>query len=110
MKQQQLQELIRLITRQILKEYSSLSPADEETTSDTESYTDTSTDSLSPIEKQRMEREKDKARRDDIKVKQKELDVAKNKMAYQKQEIDQTKRFNIPDLTKDIQRLKGAKL
>lgn len=108
MKRSQLQELIEIITRSVLKEYISI---DSETSDDNLADPSSPTqDEMTPAEKAKLEREKEMDRRDDIKQKQKELDVSKKEMEFQKQKIDQSKRFNIPNITRDIQRLKGAKI
>lgn len=108
MKKHQLNELVRLITKQVLKEMSMSAGKDEE---ETNSNVDTvPLDDLSPGEAAKIRREKELQRRDQVKQKEKELDVAKKKMDFQKQEIDATKRFEIPNLTKQIQASKGAKL
>jgi len=110
MKKEQLQELVRLITKAVLKEYTSmqLGGKDEEETN--ASQDTVSVDELPPAAKAKMQREKEKQRRDQIKQKEKELDVAKKEMDFQKQKVDASKRFAIPNLTKDIQSLKGAKI
>ncbi len=113
MKSSQLKELIQHITREVLKEYGAMSSSGqdaEETNSAASSSDSVSVDQLSPAQQSRIEREKQIARRDQIKQKEKELDVAKKKMDYQKQEIDQTKRFEVHNLTKQIQAAKGAKI
>lgn len=109
MKKKQLNELVRLITKQVLKEMSMSSGKDtEETNADSEETVPL--DDLSPGEAAKIRREKELQRRDQVKQKEKELDVAKKKMDFQKQEIDATKRFEIPNLTKQIQASKGAKI
>lgn len=114
MKQSQLKELIQHITRSVLKEFTSLSSTD---TSSTDTSQDPSldtnvppTDSMSPALKARVDREKDKQRRDSIKNKEAELKTTKSKMDMQKREGDQMRRITKPGLEKDIQRLKGAKI
>jgi hypothetical protein len=109
MKQHQLQELVRLITRQVLKEISVGSGTDAEETNSVKTDT-VSVDDLSSAEQAKLRREKDITRRDQIKQKEKQLDVAKKKAEFQKQEIDQVKRFEIPTLQKSIQADKGAKI
>ena len=108
MKRSQLQELVRHITRSILKEF--IPPGTDKSST---SMTDPNTppeDAMSPGLKARMEREKEKNRRNDIKNKEAELKTAKTKMDAQKKETDQIRRFTTPALQKDIQRLKGANL
>ncbi len=180
MKKQQLNELIRLITRQVLKEYSYLSEAEEYSRCvncgelldyegsggrDTETMggssveylvcpkcgthhekvegsdvsitdappypdlmseyssmsstsadkdpsqsTTVSTDELSPAEKSKIEREKRDAQKDQVKQKEEELSSAKKEMDYQKKKVDLYKRFTVPNLNKDLQRLKGSQI
>ncbi len=109
-KRQQLQELIRLITKKVLKEYSSMSSGKDEEETNADGQDTVPVDALSPAAKSKLRREKEMARRDDVKQKEKELDVAKKEMDFQKQKVDQSKRFAIPNLTKDIQRLKGGQI
>ena len=106
MKRSQLQELIRHITRAVVKEYISTSSSSDESNPPEV----VSVDSLSPAEQAKLNREKEIQRRDLLKQKEKELDVTKREQDFQKQKVDQSKRFAVPNLTKDIQRLKGAKI
>ena len=108
MKRSQLQELVRHITRSILKEV--IPPATDKTNTSNVDPNAPPEDAMSPGLKARMEREKEKNRRNDIKNKEAELKTAKTKMDAQKKETDQLKRFTAPALQKDIQRLKGANL
>jgi hypothetical protein len=113
MKKSQLQELIRNITRSIVREY--ISMQDKKALSANQSSISTSSDTppedaMSPGLKARMEREKEIARRNDVKTKEVELKTTKSKIDMQRKESDQLKRFTKPSLEKDIQRLKGAKI
>lgn len=112
MKKEQLQELVRLITKAVLKEYTSMQMGgkDEAETNAANQDNALTIDDLPPAAKAKMLRDKEKAKQDQIKQKSKELDIAKKKLDYQKQETDGMKRFEIPNITKDIQRLKGAKI
>jgi len=111
MKQSQLQELIRHITQRVLKELSApVSTGGRDEAETNSANTDVPIDQLSAGEIAKMRREKDLQRRDQIKQKEKELDVAKKEMDFQKQKVDQTKKFAVPNITKDLQRLKGAKI
>lgn len=118
MKKSKLQELIRHITRGIMQEF--LPPANNNGQvnglSDPSISSVSSTDltnpdaSISPVLKSRIDREKEKQRRDNIKNKEAELKTAKSKIDAQKRETDQLKRFTTPQLQKSIQQLKGAKI
>jgi len=77
--------------------------------------TDTSTPissepALTPSQIQKDKSEKEKQRQRQIKQKEVELQTAKKERDFQKQKIDQVNRFTIPNTTKDIQSLKGAKI
>ena len=112
MKKQQLNELIRLITRQVLKEYSAMNPSgqDKEETNAQGSSDTVSVDDLSPMQKAKIEREKRDAQKDQVKQKGEELKSAKKEMDFQKQKVDLSKRFTVPNITKDLQRLKGSQI
>ena len=117
MKKHQLEELVRHIHRRMMKEFVSFQDkkamAAQASNPTSQVSTDPSTppqDAMSPALQARIDREKEKARRDNIKDKEAELKTTKTKMDYQKRETDQMKRFDKPQLEKDIQRLKGAKI
>lgn len=113
-KKTQLKALIRSIVREIINEYNvtSLSSSDIKKIKVNDSNLDTLTppDDLSSVEKARMEREAERDRKSKLKSKEEELKTAKKEMDYQKQKVDQAKRINIPSITRDIQKLKGADL
>ena len=114
MKDPQLKSLIQLIVKQLLKEYVSSgqreAALDAKAMSGQDTITNPSPEDLTPIERAKAEREKRMEKDDDLKTKTKELDVAKKEMEFQKQKVDQNKRFAVPNLTKDIQRLKSQKI
>lgn len=113
MKNTELEILIKGIVRQIVNEYVSLSSSDIKKIVDTNPSLDSTIppdDAQTPAEKARMEREAELARQKDIKQKQSELDSKKKEMELNKKKLDQQKRFEIPTLSKDIQKLKGATL
>lgn len=66
------------------------------------------TKELSPIERAKIEREKEMARKDAIKRGEEELKTAKAEMDFQKKKLDQNKRFKVPALQKQLQTLKGG--
>jgi hypothetical protein len=112
MKEHQLNELLRLIAKRVVAEYMSMKDkkameADSTSTIGSDPNTPPE-DAMSPALKARMDREKEIARRNNIKTKEAELKTAKSKMDMQKRETDQVKRFTKPGLERDIQRLKGA--
>lgn len=61
-----------------------------------------------PADLEKQKRDAEKAR--DLQLKQKtiELQTAKKQQDYQKQQMDQSNRFTIPNLNKDIQNLKAS--
>lgn len=65
---------------------------------------------LSPTELEKQNRDVKKQRDAQLKQKSIELQTAKKEKDFQKQKIDQANRFTIPNLNKDIQKLKGAKI
>lgn len=113
MKEHQLNELLRLIAKRVVAEYMSMKDkkameADPTASSISSDPNTPPEDAMSPGLKARMEREKEIARRNNIKTKEAELKTAKSKMDMQRRETDQIKRFTKPGLERDIQRLKGA--
>jgi len=114
-KRTQLEALIRGIVKEIIKEYdvTSLSSSDLKKISDANPNLDTSIppeDNLSSVEKARMEREAERDNRKQLQQKQNELEAKKKEMDFNKKKLDQQRRFDIPNINKDIQRLKGANL
>lgn len=113
MKNIELETLVKGIVRNILKEIVSLSSSDVQQMVNTDPTLDPNvppTDAQTPAEKARMERDAEMTRQKDIKQKQIELDARKKEMEFNKKKLDQQKRFDIPNLNKDIQKLKGASL
>lgn len=106
---QQLQELVRHIVRQALKEL--MYSGDLQQQQQADMMDDPSrppVDAMTPIEKAKQDREQEKRRRDALKASEEELKTAKKESDFQKQKLDQSKRFNIPTLQKKIQGLKGG--
>lgn len=110
MKQSELQEIIKYITKAVIKEYFAMSSNDKEEQGSGTDQNMVPMDTLTPAEQAKLKRDKEIQRRDLLKQKEKELDVAKKESDFQKQKVDQFKRFQQPNLTKDIQRLKGAQI
>ena len=114
-KKKQLQELVRHIIRTTLKELSVngassfRSMSDQDQTSMMNSDPNAlPVDAMTPFEKAKQEREDRKRRDDAVKSSEEELKTAKKESDFQKQKVDQTKRFEIPALQKRIQTLKGG--
>jgi hypothetical protein len=110
-KKTQLEGLIRQIVRGIVKEI--MSSSDMQTMMDNNPELDPSvpaTDAMTSAEKTRIDRESELKRQKDIKQKQIELDAKKKEMDFNKKKLDQQRRFDIPNATKDLQRLKGANI
>jgi len=106
-KRSQLESLIRQIVTEIL------SSSDIQAMVDKNPELDSSTapeDAMTPAEKARIERDAELQRQKDIRQKSTELDAKKKEMEFNKKKLDQQKRFDIPNATKDLQRLKGAKI
>ena len=110
----QLQELVRHIVRQTLKELMNTGASSFQGMSADKQQamvgdpTMPPMDAMTPIEKAQQEREQEKQRKDALKQGEAELKSAKKEMDFQKQKIDQSKRFKIPTLTKRLQQLKGG--
>jgi len=119
MKNNQLRSLIEVIVRQLVSELENgnlneftLSSSDINSLANN-SNLDTSTppqDAMTSNEKARMDRENEHQRQQQVKTKELELNTAKKETTFQRQKIDQEKRVTIPTLTKDLQKLKGAKI
>jgi hypothetical protein len=65
---------------------------------------------LTPAEIQKQKQDAQKQRDAQLKQKEVELKTAKKERDFQKQKVDQVNRFTVPNITKDIQKLKGAKI
>ena len=110
MKRSELNELVRHITRHVLKEFSSMSSAvttDPMAGSSLDPNTPP-TDAMTSSEKSRMDRDKEHMRQRQLKQKEQEMKTAKKEMDFQKQKVDQTKRFSIPTIKSDIDKLKHS--
>ncbi len=117
MKKQQLEELLHLITRRVIKEFSSMQSASDFGNGDSSDSSDSSndanissTDAMTTAEKAKAARDIEITRQKQIKQKQVELDAKKKEVDFNKKKLDMQKRFDIPNMTKNIQKLKGAKI
>ena len=114
MKRSELNELLRLITRRIIKEYmassSDLNAKDDESGDSITTGANKDTTELTSAEKNKIERDKAHQRLNDLKQKKLELDSEKKQTDFYKKKVDQSKRYNIPQMTKDVQTLQGAKI
>jgi hypothetical protein len=113
MKQSHLEELIRHITRSVLKEYNSMMSSSSKLSDDRIDSVDSDTppvDAMTSNERKREERKAEINRQKVIKQKQAELDSKKKEIDFNRRKLDTQKRFEIPNLNKDLQKLKGAKI
>jgi hypothetical protein len=110
MKKAHLEFLLEKIVRHIMNE---LSTMDMKKIVDSNPEMDNSTppeDAMSSIEKNRLRRDQDMKRKKELKQKEVELDAKKKELDFHKKQIDQEKRFDIPNLNKDLQSLKMKKI
>jgi hypothetical protein len=113
MKQSQLKELVKHITKSVLKEFTLMSASSQRDNSTTDMAQDPSvppTDAMTSAEKARDARDKEHQRQQAIKQQSVELDAKKKEMDFNKRKLDQQKRFDIPNATKELQKLKGARI
>lgn len=112
-KKKQLNELIKLITRQILKEYG-VSSIEYDSSGDdagaVSSSSDKPEDAKTAVEKAKERRKRLAQNHDDMERKSKELKSKKDEVEFQKQKLDYLKRFDIPAINKQIQAAKGAQI
>jgi hypothetical protein len=111
MKQSHLEELIRQITRSVLKEYTSMvSSNSSDEIKSTDNDNTPPTDAMTSNERKRMERQVELDRQQKIKQKQVELDASKKEREFNRKKLDRQNRFDIPNAQKELQKLKGAKI
>ncbi len=113
MKNSELKRLLEEIVHSVLDELTSISTSDMKTMLANNPSMDSSVsplDAMTPAEKARNDRETELARQKDIKQKETELSAKKKEMEFNKKKLDQQKRFDIPNATKDLQQLKGAQI
>lgn len=103
MKKSQLQELISLISRKLLKEYSALS-----STSTKDSNTNIPTDTMTDSEKRKAEREAEANKLRDIRTTKMDLDGTKTQTDYFNQQVKMNKLKKIAQ-EKELQNLKAGK-
>jgi hypothetical protein len=121
MKKSELQELLRIITKKVIKEYMSTPSGVSDITGDTRmSSSDingspSSTDTNDPLKmspgklaKMRMDQKKTKLNR--LKQAKFERDSKVKEIDFRKKEMDRMKRIDLPAMTKDVQTLQGAKI
>lgn len=117
MKQSHLEELIRHITRNVIKEYTSMLSSGNSVTDDKSATPQSAlkimnkpADDVSSTEKKQLERQAELDRQKDIKQKQIELDATKKEREFNRKKLDRQNRFDIPNAQKELQQLKGAKI
>ena len=107
MKKSQLEFLIQEIVNEII------SSSDLQKLVDKNPGLDSSTppeDAMTTAEKARLDREAEIQKQKDIKQKRMDLDAKKKEMEFNKKKLDNQRRFDIPNATKDLQRLTGAEI
>lgn len=109
--QRQLDELIRLITKSVLKEWSSLSGDDDDESSDSGSADDgvKPQDAMTASEKAKQERLQKLTQKNNLDYAKKELETAKKEKSFQQQKVSQTAKYDIPRLTKKVQAISAGK-
>lgn len=117
MNRYQLQELLRLITKSVLKEYISMAPASANDAKDA-SINDKAVsndpsakpaDAMTPVEKAKLEREKAQNAKNELANKKKELDTTTKEKDFQKKNVDTISNIKIPALKGDIQKLQSTR-
>ena len=109
MKQRQLQELVQLITRSVLKEYSMLSTAsssDKTKVEDPQTDSDPTTDIMTPAEKARAEREASITKQKELKSTVDAQKSAKRESEMYKQKAGEYDRYKKKELQGKIDTLK----
>ena len=114
MKQHQLNELVKTIVRQLIKEFSVLdnppsslagNPADNASAQITDPNNQLA-GTMSTADKMKLDRIQKKQKQDQLKQKQMELDTAKKKLDFTKKDERQMQTSQIPQLQKTVQQLK----
>ena len=112
--EQKLKALVTHIVNELLREYSLLdkpqSSLDNGQSDDAQIQDPNNTlaGAMRNSDKMKLDRIKKNQRTAEIKAKTQELQTAKKEMDFQKQKVDQTKRFDVPNLQKSIQQLKST--
>jgi hypothetical protein len=111
MKQSQLNELVKFITKAVLKEFTLMSASSQNNNSTTDMASDPSTpptDAMTSAEKSKQEREQKANRLKDIRTAEMDLKGTKTQSAYFSQQIKQNKLQTIAQ-QKNLQNLKAGK-
>lgn len=107
---EQFNELLRLITRQVLKEYSSIVPDDDNSDSNTSTTNTKPPDAMSSLEKAKADREAKKKQQDQIdqiRTATMDLSSTKKQSSYFKQQLKKNE-LDIQAKTKQLQQMKGG--
>lgn len=108
MKRPELDELLRLITRQVLKEYSTMASAEDSESDDSTSGIEVqATDAMTSVEKQKAERDAKKKRVDQIRTADLDLKGTKTQQDYFIQQAKKNKE-DIRAKEKKLQQMKGG--
>lgn len=111
----ELKLLIREIVRGVLNEYgtTSLSSTDQTAIANSDPTADPNAkpvDAMTPAEKSKAERDARIKHQKDVKEKEVALDAVKKQKDFYQKSADQSKRFDIPNQTKELQSLKATKI
>jgi len=110
MKKEHLNELIRLIVRGVLKEYMN-TPSNPSIDKDRPPGSGADdTDEMTSTEKAKQERDAKHDIHTKLDQNRVELDAEKKQVDFYKKKEEQSKKYNIPRLSKDRQNLLGAKI
>ena len=104
---EQFNELLRLITRQVLKEYSSIVPDDDNSDSNTSTTNAKPPDAMTSLEKAQADREAKKKQQDQIRTATMDLSGTKKQSSYFKQQLKKNE-LDIQAKTKQLQQMKGG--
>ena len=112
MKKTVLEELIKYITREIIREYMN-APSDIEAQGaegDISGTNSNDVSQLTPLQIAKQRREAEHKKTAELKSKKLELDAEKKQESLYRKRIEQSKRIKIPQLTKDVQSLQNAQI
>lgn len=110
MKRSHLEELIRHISRSVMKEYTSMMSSKISNDSSLDNDKIPPVDAMTSNERKRLERQAELDRQKDIKQKQVELDATKKEREFNRKKLDRQNRFDIPNAQKELQKLKGSQI
>jgi hypothetical protein len=108
MKRNQLEELIRHITRKVIKEYTVMSSSTDKTGSPTTDPAAPPVDAMTSLEKAKAEREADKERLKTIRTADMDLKGVKKQSDYFNQQVKQNK-LEVTAKEKELQNLRAGK-